>query len=530
MILRKPYAFLIKHFKLIHFILVIFLCINLYYSLGIINFFNAYIANGYRATSTYNLVQTYTPLTFLFGIIICIAISIALYILLAYKKKPNKLYLFLMIYYFIIFAAYSYLSDVFELLEYELITSTLSRAIRDISILSIIPQVPFIIIVLIRSIGFNLKKFSFESDFKDLQLELKDSEEVEVGLNLDSYKFKRRVRRDLREFKYYIVENKFVVSVLAVIILIVIGYSLYSTIRPSYERYLRVGQSFLYGDYEITINDSILTSTDYKGSTIEPGKYYLALKINVTNNLEVANKFDFNTIKIQTNKGIISPNPSFVRNFADFGSTDINGYIYAKDSKDFVLCYEIDSKDIQNQYKVVISNGTATFRGEVYNRSIYITINPNANNYQNVHNYELKDLIEFEDDHLKGVKLAVEEFNILKRVRYTYEKCVDNKCSELINIVNVSPLKNRQSNYLVTVSGTYESNITNYDTISKLLNMNGFIEYTIDDNTKTAEFIDVTPDTYTKGAILETNGEINSATSIKLVISTRYNKYVVKIK
>ena len=530
MILRKPYAFLIKHFKLIHFILVIFLCLNLYYSLGIINFFNAYISNGYRATSTYNLVNTYTPFLFLISIIISIALSITLYILLAYKKKPNKLYLFLLLYYFILFVIFFYISNIFEILEYELITSTLSRAIRDISILFVIPQVPFIIITLIRSVGFNLKKFAFESDFKDMNLNFKDSEEVEVGLNLDGYKFKRKIRRNLREFKYYIVENKFVVSIILVIVLAIIGYSMYNTIRPSYEQYFRVGQSFVYGNYELTINDSLLTRTDYKGYIINNDKYYLVVKLNVKNRLDSANNFDFNTIKIMTSSGIISPKQSIVGSFADFGSFDVNGYIMAKESKDYVVCYEIDSKDINSNLRVVISNGSATFRGETYNRSIYINISPRVVTDQEIHNYEMNQKVILEDGFLKGINLSIEKVDIVKRVRYTYNKCNGDNCRELINIVNVSALKNRQNNYLINIIGKYESNVKDYESIVKLFIKNGSIEYTIDEETKTAEFINVTPDTYSNGIILEVDGEINDANSINIVISTRDNKYIIKVK
>lgn len=529
-ILRKPYAFLIKHFKLIHLILVIFLCINLYYSLGIINFFNAYIANGYRPTSTYNLVSTYTPFMFLIAIIIVVALAIIFYVLLTYKEKPNKLYMFIFVYYTVLFILYWYISGVFEGLEYELIVSTLARAIRDISILYVIPQVPFIIVSLIRAIGFNLKKFAFESDFKDMNLDYEDSEEVEVGLNINSYKFKRKIRKNLREFKYYVVENKFVVSVIVVIVLIIIGYSMYSTIRPSYERYYRVGQSFLYNNYELTINDSLLTSTDYKGNVINNGKYYIVLKVNVKNNIESANTFDFNIIKISTDNGLISPKQSLVENFSDFGSTDVNGYIMAKESKDYVICYEIDSKDIKNNYKVVISNGIATFRGEIYNKSIYINLDPVVSNYQKVHNFEMNDTLTFDDEYLKDISLSIEQFNIVKRVRYTYNKCNGAKCQELVNIVSLGALNNRQNNYLINIIGKYESNNKSFDSIVKLINKNGVIEYNIDGVTKISKFIDVTPQTYLNGVILETDGDINNATSIKFIISTRNNKYVINIK
>ena len=141
-------------------------------------------------------------------------------------------------------------------------------------------------------------------------------------------------------------------------------------------------------------------------------------------------------------------------------------------------------------------------------------------------------MITLEDDFLKGISLSIKKFDVVKRVKYTYKKCINDKCKDLINIVNVNPLNNRQDNYLVNITGTYENsnNNHNYDSLVKLISSNGMIEYTLDDVTQYAEFTNVTPDTYTEGVILETVNGVNKASSIKLIISTRNNKYVIRIK
>lgn len=41
-----------------------------------------------------------------------------------------------------------------------------------------------------------------------MNYDFSDSEEVEVNINLNSYKYKRKIRRSLREFTYYLKENK----------------------------------------------------------------------------------------------------------------------------------------------------------------------------------------------------------------------------------------------------------------------------------------------------------------------------------
>ena len=46
MILRKPYAFLIRHFKLIHLILTVLLAYILYKTNKLLSFFNQYLSSG----------------------------------------------------------------------------------------------------------------------------------------------------------------------------------------------------------------------------------------------------------------------------------------------------------------------------------------------------------------------------------------------------------------------------------------------------------------------------------------------------
>ncbi len=531
MILRKPYAFLIRHFKLIHLILVVLLGTNFYYSLNINSFFNAYIANGYKATSTYNLIGIYTPTIFLLSIVFAIALPLVLYILLEYKKKPNKFYMLMIIYNVILMALYFFMYSTFDKLSTELLTATTSRIIRDVSIIYTLPMIIFIIVTFVRSIGFNLKSFAFESDYKDMASDFKDSEEVEIGLNLDSYKVKRKLRKSLREFKYYIVENKFVVILILVIVLSITGYTIFTTVRPSYESYYTMGKPFLYDIYEITIEDAVLTNTDYKGQVINPDKEYLVLKVKVQNLLSTSNYFDVNIIKLKTKEGIISIKPTYTSYFSDFSKSDSN-YILGKEIAEYVACYELDKDDIENNYQAVISNGTAFYHGETYNKSIFIRVSPTKANNITDKSYNIKDSINFTEEFLNNNQLLIEKYTITKSVKYKYEVCNGNVCNNYINLVTVSALNNHQNNYLLHISGTYTNNngSVKYDSFNKIINTFGYLEYTSDGENKNASFTNVTPDNYSEGVILEVPGELYNASSINFIIGTRYNKYIIKLK
>ena len=91
MILKKPYAFLIKNFKLLHIILFFALSFIIYKSSKIYNFFNDYV-NGNYFDFQENLVTTYIDIFLFLAIIIIIIFSIILYWLMKLKNKNKKYY------------------------------------------------------------------------------------------------------------------------------------------------------------------------------------------------------------------------------------------------------------------------------------------------------------------------------------------------------------------------------------------------------------------------------------------------------
>ena len=79
----------------------------------------------------------------------------------------------------------------------------------------------------IRSLGFDVKKFNFKSDLKELEITDKDSEEIELNLNFQTYKAERTIRRFIRELKYYYLENKKVIYIIGAALVIILGFLIY---------------------------------------------------------------------------------------------------------------------------------------------------------------------------------------------------------------------------------------------------------------------------------------------------------------
>ena len=203
MILKKPYAFLIKNFRKIHFILAILSVFIIIKTNTIVTFFKDYIANNYTVAVTDTLVKDTISNWLYVSIILTIIALILIYILLKTKKKPRKFYLFSIIYYMILLTFIIIASILISSLTRGLWDTASARIYRDFANMIFYPSFIFPIITFIRSLGFNIKQFNFKSDLKKLEITDKDSEEIELSLNFDNYKAKRTIRRFIREFKYF---------------------------------------------------------------------------------------------------------------------------------------------------------------------------------------------------------------------------------------------------------------------------------------------------------------------------------------
>ena len=193
MIFRKPYAFFIKHFKLINFILAILTIYVSKVAYSIIKFFNDFITNGYSGNTYPGFYQNYIPILIYFILILLIIGVILISLLFFYKKKPNKLYLISLVYFIIYFIFILYVRNTMIYMETDVITAEKIRILRDLSIILFAPQVVFILFYLTRTFGIDLEKFKFNEDLKkEFELSDKDNEEVEISFNKDGIKLKRK--------------------------------------------------------------------------------------------------------------------------------------------------------------------------------------------------------------------------------------------------------------------------------------------------------------------------------------------------
>ena len=206
MIIRKPYAFLIKNFKKIHIFLFI-LCAYIYYQNLRINAF----VNEFLEFLTYDEVSEsitrYINVWLYLAIIFVVVASANVLILLNHKKKPWKVYLIPIAEYTLMFASLILTSNFFATYSGSLDTTEI-RAIRDILFILTFPQYFFFIVLAIRIFGIDLNKFDFKSDQEYLDLNEDDREELEINIKFEKGVIKRKWNYFKRNTVYFFKEHK----------------------------------------------------------------------------------------------------------------------------------------------------------------------------------------------------------------------------------------------------------------------------------------------------------------------------------
>ena len=153
MILRRPYAFLIKHFKLFHLILTAITAYLLKSSITILQFFTSYMATNevlyYEDYST----QLFSKWMFILPIFMLIVIGIVLTVLIR-KKKPTIFYFICIGMAIVTYVLFNISMDTVITMESEIVTDQKVGLLRDFLMFSIFVQAYTILINFTANITF----------------------------------------------------------------------------------------------------------------------------------------------------------------------------------------------------------------------------------------------------------------------------------------------------------------------------------------------------------------------------------------
>ena len=112
MVIKKPYAFLIKNFRLIHGLLFIMLIFLITKSVNVYSFFSSYAASHLYINEA-NLADKNVTFAMYLVAFLAVAIFGLIFYILSIKSKSNKIYLAGIVYYFILLVFFIYMHQVF---------------------------------------------------------------------------------------------------------------------------------------------------------------------------------------------------------------------------------------------------------------------------------------------------------------------------------------------------------------------------------------------------------------------------------
>ena len=400
------------------------------------------------------------------------------------------------------------------------------RIYRDVSLIFYVPQYFFLVYGLIRGFGFDIKRFDFNKDLKELEIEEKDSEEVEITFDRDNYVLKRKAHRYFREFKYYFFENQFIITIIGIIVAVLLGvigfYNYYL-----YHRTYKQMQVVNINGFSYKINKSILTNLDYRGNEMNSDTYHLALSMNIKNITSKSLKINKKDLAVEIDGKYFYPTYDRGEYYNDLGITYKGEQLRPKKEKTYAIVYEIPKKLINKEFNMVIINEYNVHKDDLVATKKYIRIKPGYFLSSNkVNEVELGQKISFKESIIGNSSLTINkayldgyyqyELNGLKKVatpeysRYGFGQLVFALEDEFVS---------SKSNYY--------SEIINKKT---LYNNHASLYFKYNNEYIMANVTDITPQGLENVSILQADKRFLNSDDIRLVITLRNKSYFIKLK
>lgn len=524
MVLRKPYKFLIKHFKVIHLVLAIMSSYLLIRTNSLTKFFGEYISGNETLVAVGTSTEYFGLMMIMFIIFLLVGL-IAILIIMKMKDKPIVFYIISIIAYIFIGIIYVYDNSLIQKLELNALDIRTLKLASDLTLIGFLVQTFSTIILFIRGIGFSVKKFNFERDLQ-LDIDEKDNEEFEVDVSIDRNRIKRNFKKTLRDIKYTYHENKFIINVVALIsIVLIVGFV---TIRIIKNRNYKLNQYITASDINYTITDSYLINSDYKGNLITDN-YLVAVKFKVKNILSTKQKLVTARMILHIGKTLYNPTTKYSDAIIDLGTTYKEGYLKS-DYKEYLIVFEIPKK--YSNRKMIFSYNDP-YKGDLKTDLKIKKINNNDKKTEATS--KIGNTLTLNDSLFKDVNFKIDSYEIDDKFRESYEFCETKTiCYDSYEYI-VPSLTDNYAKAILKVNGNVtfkDQEMTGYNDLSDFIETFGSIKYKVTDKTSTEKEMNtkikrVKPIKSNKKDVyyFEIYSDIKDATDITLELNVRNTVY-----
>lgn len=522
MVFRKPYAFLIKNFRLMHIILTICCIYLITRTSAIISFLNDYISSNDLVIGQNIVGSLYNGLMFIIPVLMLI-FFIVLLVVMSVKEKPKSFYIVNIIVYLLILILFIYGHGVLKSMEKELVQAQKIQTMRDLFVYALVFQFFTVVIAAIRGLGFDIRKFDFARDLQTLDVSEEDSEEFEVAINYDFNDTKRKIKRRVRTFKYAYKEHKFIINCIIVAIILFGGYTFYKNSSISVKKY-HLNSTIYMNSIQTNFTNAYVVDTDYLGNDLKTN--LLILKVDVKSNSKNVKKFLTSSYELLLDGKIYHHTYKFSNEFKDLGEVYKNQNLSQTDSKTYLLVYDIGKKDPSNA-RLKISN--------LFNQE-YVYLDFNAHSFTKdtkPAEYGISEEVTLKDTNLADTKFKITSALIGEKYTINYRYCVDTEeCVDSIEYIYPDYYNTGIEKTILRMEYEFES--TDIDSFYKLITLYGSLEYTVDGNTKVQQvpFKNIKSQRVNEKNILnlEVVKDIENASEIYLVFNIRNYEYRYRIK
>ena len=497
MILRKPYAFLIKYFKLIHILMFVFFSYIVFALRKIYIFFADYVKSS-SFTYIEGMASRYvSPIVYVL-VILLLAGAIAIFFLMRKKDKPLLFYKITIIFTSLLLIAFIYFAFFFKSLDSTVYPPLRIVINRDIVLFLYLINYFFVGFSFIRGFGFDIKKFSFERDKKELNLEEADNEEYEFKVNIDKEDIITYLNKQKREFIYYFKENsKIFITVGSIAFVSLTSYFLYD--RFVTNKVYKENQVIQMGNLKYQINNTYITNIDKYGEQINKDNNFLVIDFTIQNDGN-AISLDDQTFRLYADGTYHYLAKASCDLFNDLGVCYHNQKINAGSKYNFIAVYSLGKKYSDAHLEILKSK-----KKEEY---VYTKVKISVKNFEKkVTNYSLNDPFVID-----GNTYQIVSYKISNKTTYRYEECNNDKCNSFDKFV-----KPKAGEYILAVD------LLNLKELSDTF-INNSVGIKYNDhyfNGKKLSIIDYNDNTI----YFSVSGDIINSSHIVFVINTRNNEY-----
>lgn len=524
MILRKPFAILIKYFRLIHIVLTVLSFYLVYRTNLLLSFFSEYMATHNSVIGKDLTGELFNPLIYvsIFAIIVGTIIILGL---MLFKKKQVKLYIYNIVTYVFVIVIYSVANSILSSLEVELVDVRSLKMIQDLLTTSFILQVISLIIVAIRATGFNIKKFDFATDLKELEIEDVDNEEFEVNIDLNSDETRRKINRMLRHAKYIYKENKYVILGLVLLTIGITFITIYLNVGV-YNKTYKKDEAFSTNFFTMQLGETYTSSKDYKGNTLSKEETFLMVHMNLKNNTIKDRTFDTARLALKIDEHYFYHEKIYAEKMFDIGNIYMEQNV-PNEFTDYVFIYKIPAKFIDNNIRLIYT--------DYNNKQVQMKVDPISLDIEKVETvYNIGEEIDLKDSIFETKKMKIDSLLLSYAYKVDYNYCINDTCYPSYEYIKPT-YTGSENKILLNIKGlVFDSKTEKTENLYTYINNFGKIHYQIGGKDKVVKInlkeIKPTKTTLTNEYFIETSSELINADSIQLVfnIRNRVYKYIVK--